>query len=206
MNSKAIKLNAKYNINRQYWTAVGLYALLIISMSVSSTITAGLAVIFLLPHFMVGMDYGFTRLYRGELLEINHIFSPFSRYGRVMGGMWWMYLWVYLWSLLFIIPGIIKSFSYAMTPYILGDSPNVPAKEALKISMRMMEGHKMELFVFYLSFIGWMILSSLTFGILQFFYVGPYMETSLAGFYVERRRESVLEGRLTPEQLFWLNS
>ena len=112
-----------------------------------------------------------------------------------------MALFVFLWSLLFFIPGIIKSFSYAMTQYILADCPNVKARDALKLSMRIMNGHKADLFVFHLSFLGWAILGALTFGILNLFYVSPYMNSSLATFYLEVREDALRRGVITMGQL-----
>jgi uncharacterized membrane protein len=64
--------------------------------------------------------------------------------------------------LLFIIPGIIKSFSYALTPYILKDNPDLKFNSAITKSREMMNGHKLELFTLYLSFIGWYLLIFLT--------------------------------------------
>jgi uncharacterized membrane protein len=93
-------------------------------------------------------------------------------------------LYTFLWSLLFIIPGIIKSYSYAMTPYILLDRPELSATDAIKESEKMMDGHKMDLFILDLSFIGWVLLSMLTCGILVL-YVEPYMMATKAAFYLE---------------------
>ena len=107
----------------------------------------------------------------------------------------------YLVILLFFVPGIIKSLSYAMTPYLLDDCKNLPAKDALKVSMRMMKGHKWELFVFHLSFIGWHLLSVLTLGILTIFLVSPYQNTALAGYYEERKKSALEEGIITEAEL-----
>ncbi len=91
-------------------------------------------------------------------------------------------LFVYLWSLLLIVPGIVKALSYSMSPYILAENPNLTAKEALDASKQMMNGHKMELFVLGLSFIGWILLSTITFGI-ALIWVMPYMNATMANFY-----------------------
>ena len=88
-----------------------------------------------------------------------------------------------------------------MTPYILSDCPNVKAKDALKLSMRIMKGKKGRLFVFYLSFIGWGLLSCLTAGILGIFYVGPYMQSSMAVWYLEAREDALRNGVITLGQL-----
>lgn len=92
-------------------------------------------------------------------------------------------IFTFLWSLLFFIPGIVKSFSYAMTFYILNDHPEYSATQAITESRKMMHGHKGELFVLYLSFLGWDLLSLLTFGILEIVYVAPYKAAAVAGFY-----------------------
>ena len=127
--------------------------------------------------------------------------EAFQNYPRKLGGSLWMGLFVFLWGLLLVIPGIIKAISYSMTQYILADCPNVKAKDALKLSMRMMQGHKWEAFVLGLSFIGWIILSLLTLGILSTFYVGPYMDSTFAAYYLEIRDEALRTGAVTREQL-----
>ena len=93
-----------------------------------------------------------------------------------------MELKTFLWTLLLIVPGIIKSFAYAMTPFILVDHPEYSASEAIKESERLMQGHKFDLFWLYLSFIGWIILSIVTCGI-GFFWLMPYLTSAQADFY-----------------------
>jgi uncharacterized membrane protein len=100
-----------------------------------------------------------------------------------------------LWSLLFIIPGIIKSFPYAMTPYIIAEDPEIDAMAAIDKSQEMMRGHKMELFLLYLSFIGWYLLAGLTFGVGMIFLL-PYVKTAEANFCVELRGKKVVTAEL----------
>lgn len=94
---------------------------------------------------------------------INAVFSLFIRD-----------LYVFLWCLLFIIPGIVKSYEYRMVPYILAENPNMKRYEAFELSKKMMKGQKWNAFVLDLSFIGWFILSGLTLGLLGLLYVKPY--------------------------------
>ena len=82
-----------------------------------------------------------------------------------------------------LIPAFIKSLSYSMTPFILYDKKEMGTK-AIDLSMKMMKGHKMELFILYLTFIGWGILCIFTLGI-GYFWLVPYINASLAGFYEE---------------------
>ncbi|MBR0443592.1 MAG: DUF975 family protein [Clostridia bacterium] len=91
-------------------------------------------------------------------------------------------IYIALWSLLFFIPGIVKTYSYAMTFYIMRDNPGIGANEAITRSRQMMDGHKWQLFCLHFSFIGWILLSILTCGILVI-WVAPYMEAANATFY-----------------------
>ncbi len=93
-------------------------------------------------------------------------------------------LFIFLWSLLFIIPGIIKAYSYAMTHFIAKDNPELTAKEVLDTSERLMKGNKWRLFVLKFSFIGWNLLAILTFGI-GFIFLQPYKVAAKAHFYEE---------------------
>lgn len=83
-------------------------------------------------------------------------------------------LYIFLWSLLLVIPGIIKSYSYRLVPYILAEHPEMDAKEVLETSRRLMDGHKWHTFVLELSFIGWSILSAVTCGICGILIQNPY--------------------------------
>ena len=88
-------------------------------------------------------------------LQFSDLFSQFERFGTGFAQKFLRTLFIVLWSLLFIIPGIVKGLSYAMTPFILEDHPEMTASQAIKASMQLMDGHKMDLFILGLSFIGW---------------------------------------------------
>lgn len=92
-------------------------------------------------------------------------------------------LFIFLWSLLFVIPGIIKAYSYSMAFYIMQDDPSKDWKTCLDESRAMMDGHKWQLFCLDFSFIGWMILGALCCGIGTIF-VMPYQCTARANFYM----------------------
>ena len=144
----------------------------------------------------------FIKVFLCEPARVGELLSNFQfNYLRKIGGMLWMGLLTLLWSLLLVIPGIVKGLSYSMTPYILADCPNVTATEALKLSMRMTDGHKMELFILGLSFIGWFLLSTFTFGILAIVFVNPYIATSLAGYYVELKQKALATGVISYAEL-----
>ena len=87
---------------------------------------------------------------------------------------------------LFIVPGIILACSYSMVYFIKCDNPEISAFDALSLSKRMMDGHKMEYFRLQLSFIGWYILGFLCFGI-GVFWASAYNQAANAAFYEEIR-------------------
>ena len=194
LNRPAIKNFAKGQMRNQYGLALGSLLIYLLLGSAVSTVTCGIGTIILLPVISIGLALIQIRIFRGQAASIGDLFSGFNQFGRNLGGMLWMDLWIFLWSLLFVIPGIVKSFAYCLTPYILADCPNVSATQALKLSMAMTDGHKADIFVFYLSFIGWTLLSSLTCGLLYLFYTGPYMQISMAGLYDELKQQAIARG------------
>ncbi len=115
----------------------------------------------------------------GEILETYHNGSM----GTVALTRFLMDLFTALWMLLLIIPGIVKSYQYKMIPYILADNPDIEWREAFDLSKQMTDGHKMDLFILDLSFIGWYILSAITCGLVGIFYVIPYKEQTMAEAY-----------------------
>lgn len=95
-------------------------------------------------------------------------------------------IFIFLWTLLLIIPGIIKAYSYRMVPYILADNPNIGATKAIALSNEMTMGHKFDMFVLDLSFIGWYFLGVLALGIGALF-VMPYENATNAELYLVLR-------------------
>lgn len=101
--------------------------------------------------------------------------------GNIVLGLLTM-LYTLLWTLLFIIPGIVKFYAYSMAYYIKADDPPYTATQAIDESQRMMRGHKFELFMLDISFIGWYIVGALCLGI-GTLWVSAYHETARAEFY-----------------------
>lgn len=98
------------------------------------------------------------------------------------------------------ILAFIKALSYSMTPYILTDNPYIGYERALKLSMAMTDRHKWRIFVLYLSFIGWLLLACLTFGI-GFLFLAPYIEATRAALYVKLRDNAINNGLTSPEEM-----
>lgn len=137
-----------------------------------------------------GLTVSLLRNHREESVDLENLFDGFrgGRYTRVFCALFLVQLFTFLWTLLLIIPGIIKAFSYALTPYILLDEPELTARQAITRSCEIMQGRRWKLFCLYLSFIGWGILCLLTFGI-GFLWLVPYMNASVAAFYEDARAE-----------------
>lgn len=118
----------------------------------------------------------------------NTVRLAFSDYVRNAVSILLVYLYTLLWTLLFIVPGIIKGLAYSLTPFIVKDNPQLSPNQAINLSMKMMKGHKFDLFYLYLSFIGWILLAMLTLGI-GLLWVIPYMQTSMAAFYLDVKND-----------------
>ena len=117
-------------------------------------------------------------------MRIETLFSQFSRLGSGIAMRLLTGLFIFLWSLLFIIPGIVAAYRYAMTPYILAENPDMGVMDAIVTSKALMQGNKFRLFCLHFSFIGWHLLTVLTLGVLSL-WVHPYMEAANAAFYRE---------------------
>ena len=120
--------------------------------------------------------------YNHAHLDIHDLFSQFDRFKDGFLQSFLRGLYVSLWSLLLIIPGIVKTYAYAMTPFIIAENPNMSANEAICASKELMDGHKWELFVLSLTFLGWNLLAALTLNIGHIF-VNPYVDAAYAAFY-----------------------
>ena len=179
-----IRRDARYALKGN-WTQAVLATLVftLVGVAAGSIPFAGLLVVCPLGF---GFSLCFLRLVRGEDSDemVGDQFKVFNQYGRYLGGSLLMALYVLLWCLLLIVPGIVKSYAYAMTPYILSDRPDLDADDCIHESRMMMKGYKWKLFCMDLSFIGWAILCLFTLGI-GFFWLQPYIEASHAKFYEE---------------------
>lgn len=140
--------------------------------------------------FIIGgvIQLGYARYllnqHDGHPFRFGDLFSQFDRFGTGFAQAFLRNLYTILWTLLFIVPGLIKGFSYAMTPFILADHPEMTASEAITASRKLMDGHKGELFVLGLSFFGWNLLCILTLGIASL-WITPYLNAAYAAFYRE---------------------
>lgn len=115
--------------------------------------------------------------------SLNDVGSGFLDWGRNTWAMFLRDLFTFLWTLLFIVPGIVKGYSYRLVPYLMAEDASLRGTDAITLSKKLMNGHKWRAFVLDLSFLGWEILSGLTAGLLGIFYVNPYKYATDAELY-----------------------
>ena len=133
--------------------------------------------------------------------DIGRIFSGFTggNYGNVVKTMFLKDLYQFGWSLLFIIPGIIKGYEYAMVPYILAENPNISSERAFELSKEMMNGRKWDLFVLDLSFFGWELLAIIV--VIGSIFLNPYINATHAEVYLWLRYDALHNGYAQPTEL-----
>ena len=135
-----------------------------------------------------------------EPVSFSAFLEGLNNWARATLGVLWQCLWTFLWMLLLIIPGIIKSIAYSQMFYIIAEYKEVSVTNAMRISIEITKGHKWDLFVLSLSFLGWAILSAFTLGILNF-WLFPYMNMTYVNAYHALMKEALESGRIKPEDL-----
>jgi len=118
-------------------------------------------IMFISAPILLSLAIIFLNLVRNPQVKKGGIFDGFKNYNSAFLVSLLKSIFIFLWSLLLIIPGIIKSYAYSMSYYILADNPEMTALEAIRASNEMMKGHKASLFMLYFSFIGWYLLLTL---------------------------------------------
>lgn len=191
MRSKKMKRCKEYrkigwNTMSKDWGKFILFNLLamIIISGISGT---GFGIIIVGP-FYVGMCLFYLRAVRNQQATYGDLFEPITKGDFVRTMILYLLKTIYtlLWSLLLFIPGIIKSYSYAMAEYIAIDNPTMSANDCITASRELMQGKKAKLFLLDLSFIGWILLTMLTLGILAII-VAPFQYATRAAFYEDIR-------------------
>lgn len=225
MDRKLLKQNAKTNFKKQwgdsivitlimYGAGIALSLLLLpvqtgapteVSFTlimVSSVITMAFSLL-VLPIFQVGCIRFFQKLRMNVPTGIGEVVGNFKdgNFKNIVLTNLIMYIKIYLWTLLFIIPGIIKTYEYRLIPYILAVRPDIDRKEAFRLSKILMDGYKWKSFVLDLSFWGWNILAAYTMVILGIVYVYPYMNATYVEFYSFTRAMALQKGLITPMDL-----
>ena len=188
MDRKQLKAQAKEQIKGKLGILIAVTLIIgaiTAAASFLSSLIPGVGMIVSLivtPAFALSTVRIYLMVVRGGTPEIKDAFNGFDDFFSAFKVTLLAGLYTFLWSLLFIIPGIIKGYSYSMALYVLADNKGKSARECIAESKAMMEGHKMELFVLDLSFIGWYLLCSLTCG-LAALYVVPLLNATHANVY-----------------------
>lgn len=154
-------------------------------------------VIDLLLNFMIWLLYaGFVvfvlRMIRQQQNSLWNLMDGFQNFLKIIGLNILTGIFTALWSLLFIIPGIIAAYRYRQALYLLLDHPEMGIMECIRESKRLMVGHKAELFILDLSFIGWALLSIIPFVSV---YTLPYTESTYALYYSMLREQDAARGQ-----------
>ena len=147
---------------------------------------------------MAFICYFFNFISTKSETKFEYFISSLNRWKDGILGTLWFSLWVFLWSLLFLIPGIVKAYSYKFTLYILAENPGISVRQAMNISKELTKGHKADLFVLDLSFIGWGFLCLLTLGI-GFLWLTPYMYTATIHAYQDIKQSALDSGKITEQ-------
>lgn len=189
MTRHEIKTRAKAQLGNKIFGSIWMIALaacfiFTVICGAAGSVIPGIGALIVIGPMTYGMDYVFLKQARdGQEMQLGDLFKGFTDdFGQTFLIGLLSNIFVMLWGLLLIIPGIVKSYAYSMAYYIKADHPDYNWKQCLDESQAMMLGHKGELFVQDLSFIGWLIVGSLCAGV-GTLWVTPYMEASRAQFY-----------------------
>ncbi|MBU3157258.1 DUF975 family protein [Clostridium estertheticum] len=196
--SSDFRRSAREQLKGKWGNAVLLCLLYSIMISVVCGIIAlipfigPIILILLVGPITLGFVTCFLKIVRNEPFMFENLFDGFNNFSSAVLAQLLITIFVFLWTLLLIIPGIIASYSYFLVFYILSDNPDLSAMDALKMSKKMMKGHKWKLFCLQLSFIGWGILGILSLYI-GYLWLTPYMYASFANFYEDLKTNNLNE-------------
>lgn len=188
MTNYEIRAKARQDLGSQIFSNQWMIALVVcllasVLSSLAASVVPILGALLITGPLMAGMASFFLAYARKDSdAKIETLFNGFYDFGQTFLIGLMMSLFTFLWSLLFVIPGIVKSYAYSMAYYIKKDNPSYSWQECMDESQRMMQGKKWQLFCLDLSFIGWLVLGALCLGV-GTLWVAPYMESARANFY-----------------------
>ena len=179
------------------------FVYVLVSCLISATVGSGLNLIcpgfsLIVALLLMPMGWGwsmtFLECHRSDKdpfkdpFNVKNLFVAYNKdFSRIFTTLFLQGLYTFLWTLLLIVPGIIKSLSYALTPYILKDYPELKNNQPIELSMAMMQGYKLELFILQLKYFGMCLLCILTLGI-AYFWIGPFYSAAMVNFYEEVKK------------------
>ena len=189
MTRSELKARARAQLGNKIFGSIWLYAVLACFVcgaicAAAGSIIPGLGAFIVIGPMSYGLKYLFLKQARdGQEMQLGDLFKGFTDdFGQTLLIGLLSNIFIMLWSLLLIVPGIVKSYAYSMAYYIKVDHPEYDWRQCIAESQAMMKGHKGELFMLDLSFIGWLIVGAMCLGV-GTLWVNPYMEASRAQFY-----------------------
>ena len=184
--SAEYRKTGRENLKNKWGIAIGVCLIITALSSLVGTIVpyVGAIITLLIAGQLAVAEFTFfIKLHKKEEVGVDIIFKDF--FTNLMNNFLTnllMSIYQALWFLLFIIPGIIKKYSYSMTMFLKAKQPELEANEAITLSRKKRDGKKWKLCCLEFSFIGWMILSVLSLGI-GFIFLAPYMKTTFTAFF-----------------------
>ncbi|MBQ6809012.1 MAG: DUF975 family protein [Firmicutes bacterium] len=196
MSRPELKQAAKDRLSGNWWQALAVILISYALFSLIASITLGFGVFLLFGPLCLGQAAFFQQIFRQRRAVVCSLFRDFADFGNAFCLGVLHLLLLFAWGLLLVVPGIVKAYSYAMCWYIRNDQPEMSAREAIRTSKEMMQGHKGELFLLDLSFIGFWLLGPAFFvlgtiwtpflyalGLVELFYAIIYQSAARAAFY-----------------------
>lgn len=177
-NRPQMKQEVKQSIKGK-WLSIFLCLLIYSALSSAGSFLFGIGTLLASP-MLIGIYLISSDVLKGENVDFNKLFMGYKDLNRAFNFILLVFvsgIFIVLWSLLFFIPGIIAAYRYSQAMFIFIENPELSFMEAIEESKKMMVGHKWELFVFDLSFIGHILLVIITFGIYSIYYT-PLFYTS----------------------------
>lgn len=155
-----------------------------------------------------------NRKKEAEFMDLFAVFSN-GNYMKVVKVMFSTNIRIWAWSLLFYFPGVVKAYQYYFVSYIMSENPDISMERARELSKRMTDGHKWQIFVLELSFLGWLMVFLLEEvllamiscgllaipGVLLMYPLIGYQVTTFAELYEERREYALMSGMASGEEL-----
>lgn len=198
--NKVLMQQARETLKGKWKLAVktNLVFIIISIIAASIPVLKFLSTFIITPPLLLGFSLFWISFSRNQNPNLDQVFKGFDEWWRSVKAYILRAVFILLWTFVFIIPGIIAAFSYAMTFYILVDDKEIGVNDAIEKSKKMMYGYKWKLFRLELRFIGWSLLCILTLGI-GFLWLIPYMQVAMVKFYDDVKNNSTAEEAKIPE-------
>jgi uncharacterized membrane protein len=170
------------NVSDEMLEILGIFFII---LGVVAVVAAIMSIIYLIVGGAVGIGYSNFNLdiIDGREARIGTLFDSFDQWKTGFVARLLSSLYVTFWSMLFLIPGVIASYSYSMMHFVMAENPDMSANEAIRESKRLMKGNKWRFFCLQLSFIGWELLAIFFTAGIGLLWVVPYQQAAYAAFY-----------------------